>query len=71
MGTAMLSEVEQAEADLLEAAENQETDSPRDLRRRAKNGHSAEVVSLAFWRLLNRGELELDRDRRVHRVKRS
>ena len=66
METAILSEVEQAEKALLQLAAEHEAESPRELRRLARNGHSAEVVSLAFWRLLNRGVLTLDHDRRVH-----
>ena len=58
--------IEAAETRLLEALRDGREVSPRDLRhqvladsRTAKGGLEEGQVSLAFWRLLNRGEIEL------------
>lgn len=61
------SEVDAAEERLLELAESDENWSPKALRQKAMVELPFELVSLAFWRLLNRGELVLDDQRRVHR----
>lgn len=54
-------DVQRAERDLLEMLEG-ESDGmdPRQLREKARNGYSWAVVDMAFWRLINRRELELD-----------
>jgi hypothetical protein len=59
-------DVEQAEKQLLDASEERDSWSPKELRQAAVNadGVPFEIVSLAFWRLLNRGELVLDDERR-------
>jgi hypothetical protein len=55
-------------ATLLLAAAGHERWRPRDLQARARNGHRSELISLAFWQLLNDGTLVLDRDLRVRRA---
>jgi hypothetical protein len=60
-------EVDIAEQRLLEVVEQQEVWSPKELRQRARDGLPFETISLAFWRLLNRGALVLDEDRLVRR----
>jgi hypothetical protein len=62
-----LADVEHAEQELLRLASEKPGYSPRELRRDARNGLPSQTVSLAFWRLLNRGKLELD-SRRLVRV---
>lgn len=68
-----IAEVESAENKLLEVSKQQPDWSPKELRqaaRNSRNGHNGlprEVVSLAFWRLLTRGALQMDEKRRVHR----
>lgn len=54
---------------LLETAGTQKW-SPRELQTQARNGHRREVVSLAFWQLVNDGELSLDGDLKVRRATR-
>ncbi len=58
--------IEEAEANLLEALENGREVPPRDLRkqileasRTAKKSLGEGQVSLAYWRLLNCGDIEL------------
>lgn len=58
--------IEEAEAKLLAALEGGQEIPPRELRQgvladsKAKQGDLEEgQISLAFWRLLNRGEIEL------------
>jgi hypothetical protein len=65
---ASLSDVEKAEQQLLERSEEREVWSPKALRQQARDGLPVQLVSLAFWRLLNRGELVLDDDRKVRRA---
>jgi hypothetical protein len=65
---ARLPEIEQAEQQLLKKAEERETWSPKELRQEARQAMAVEVISLAFWRLLNQGELELDSDLQVRRA---
>jgi hypothetical protein len=60
-------DVEQAEQRLLEVSGEQAAWSPKALRKRARDDQPFDLISLAFWRLLNRGELVLDEDRRVRR----
>jgi hypothetical protein len=67
--------IEEAEEGLLEALEGGEEIPPRDLRRKvleesalAPNSPEATEVSLAFWRLLNRGEIELTEDLTIRRA---
>lgn len=43
---------------------------PRELQAKARDGQRADVISLAFWQLLNDGELVLDRDLKVRRARR-
>jgi hypothetical protein len=62
-------EVDIAEQRLLEVVEEQEAWAPKALRQRARDGLPFETISLAFWRLLNRGALVLDDDRRVRRAR--
>lgn len=62
-----LEELQTAARLLLDAAGSQKW-SPRELKERARNGHRRDVVSLAFWQLVNEGYLKLDRDLRVQRV---
>lgn len=64
---ATLSEVQQAEQQSLTMI-GDELRSPKELRQQARDGLPPQVVSLAFWRLLNRGELQLDAQRRVRRA---
>lgn len=56
-----------AELLLLRAAGTQKW-FPRDLQDKARNGQRREVVSLAFWQLVNDGRFELGSDLRVRRV---
>jgi hypothetical protein len=63
-----LPEVEHAENLLLELSKEKETWSPKELRQQARNGVPVQVISLAFWRLLNRRELILDDDLQVRRA---
>lgn len=62
-----IAEVEKAESSLLKVSEDKSDWSPKELRQAARNGLPREVVSLAFWRLLTRGALQMDEKRRVHR----
>jgi hypothetical protein len=63
---ARLPEIEQTERQILEKAAERETWSPKELRQTARDAMDPQVISLAFWRLLNQGELELDSDLQVH-----
>jgi hypothetical protein len=67
--------IKEAEESLLEALQAGEELPPRDLRRQvlvhsATESHGLEAgeVSLAFWRLLNRGEIELTEELTVRRA---
>ena len=67
--------IEEAEEGLLEALQDGEEIPPRDLRRKVleesastADGAEATEVSLAFWRLLNRGEIELTEDLTIRRA---
>lgn len=54
-------EVHQAEEDLRRVlSEAGEPVDPKKLRENARNGYSWAVVDMAFWRLMNRRELELN-----------
>jgi hypothetical protein len=64
------SDVEKAEEHLLALSSSQEVWSPKDLRQKARNGLPFEIISLAFWRLMNRGELILDEDRQIRKAPR-
>ena len=63
-------DVDQAEQHILAVSEQQADWSPKALRQEAhsRDGLSFELISLAFWRLLNRGALVLGDDRRVRRA---
>lgn len=63
---ARLPEIEQAERQILEKAAERESWSPKELRQNARETMDPQVISLAFWRLLKQGELELDPDLQVH-----
>ena len=41
--------------------------TPRQLQREIQNGFSPSVTSIAFWRLVNRGQIILDNSGQVHR----
>ena len=61
--------VGEAEKALLEWL-SQHTDeelTPRRLQREIQNGFSPAVTSIAFWRLVNRGQIILDTAGQVHR----
>lgn len=69
--------IEEAEESLLQALNGGEEIPPRDLRRKvladsdsdsAHQGLEANEVSLAFWRLLNRGEIVLTEELTVRRA---
>ncbi len=66
--------IEEAEESLLQALKDGEEIPPRDLRRRvqedssSEDGLEANEVSLAFWRLLNRGEIVLTEELTVRRA---
>jgi hypothetical protein len=55
-------------ASLLLATAGRDRWRPRELQARARNGHRPDMISLAFWQLLNDGKLVLDRDLRVRRA---
>ena len=63
-----LQELQGAEALLLTEA-GTERWTPRELQARVRNGHRSHVLSLAFWQLVNDGQLVLDRDLRVRRAR--
>ena len=67
--------IEFAEARLLKALQDGREVLPRDLRqqvledsRKEEESLEAGQVSLAFWRLLNRGEIELTDDLTIRRA---
>ena len=62
---ARLPEIEQAEKQILAHAAERERWSPKELRQTAREKMEPQVISLAFWRLLNQGELVLDSDLQV------
>jgi hypothetical protein len=62
---ARLPEIEQAEKQILAHAVEQERWSPKALRQSSVGDLEPQVVSLAFWRLLNQGQLVLDPDLQV------
>jgi hypothetical protein len=62
-----LEELQTAAQLLLDTAGTQKW-SPRELQSRARNGHRRDVVSLAFWQLVNEGTLLLDADLQVRRA---
>jgi hypothetical protein len=64
--------IEEAEAGLLEALQEGREVPPRDLRQQVLEDSKTEEesleagqVSLAFWRLLDRGEIELTDDLKI------
>jgi hypothetical protein len=61
-------QVEAAEEQLLRVSSTREVWSPKALRSEARDGLPVELISLAFWRLLNRGALVLDDDRQIRRA---
>jgi hypothetical protein len=56
-------------ADVLLSTVGTQKWSPRELQARARNGHPRDVVSLAFWQLVNDGRLVLDSDLKVRRAR--
>jgi hypothetical protein len=59
--------VSAAEDALLEALQGyEEAPSPRTLQRDTRDDRSSSVMSIAFWRLVNSGKLELDQHGQVH-----
>lgn len=65
--SAISDKVAAAEEALLEKlAEQAGPPTPKTLQTDAQNGLSPSVMSIAFWRLVNRGAIELDSAGRVH-----
>lgn len=65
--TELSKRVDAAEEALLSSLEGwTDPPTPRDLQEGAQNGWSPAVMSIAFWRLVNRGKLDLDQQGRVH-----
>jgi hypothetical protein len=64
-----IDELRAAAKRLLEVAGSEKW-RPRDLQAQARNGERANILSLAFWQLLNDGRLILDPDLRVRRAAR-
>jgi hypothetical protein len=65
--SALSDKVQAAEEALLEKlAERADAPTPKTLQTDAQDGLSPSVMSIAFWRLVNRGAVELDSAGRVH-----